>query len=157
VVDTSSDDSESVEQNEIQDHVPLKHHTPRKSARGARGEGCGSTTTRRGTVVSKRHYPLSSSSVRDSQSLPSSSRRGHHRSTVNICHVVAPRSCSADRHGATTSSSGGGIGGTTSSTGNALGGPPPSSTGGSNRVTSLSVSSCNKALGAPSTKKRRLD
>jgi hypothetical protein len=35
VVDTSSNDSEFVEQNEIQDHVPLKHRTPRKSARGA--------------------------------------------------------------------------------------------------------------------------
>jgi hypothetical protein len=37
VVDTSSDDLEFVEQNEIQDHVPLKHGTPRKSTRGARG------------------------------------------------------------------------------------------------------------------------
>jgi hypothetical protein len=37
VVDTSSDDSEFVEQNEIKDHVPLKHHTPRKSERGSRG------------------------------------------------------------------------------------------------------------------------
>jgi hypothetical protein len=42
VFDTSSDDSEFVEQNEIQDHVPLKHHTPRKSARGARVQGHGS-------------------------------------------------------------------------------------------------------------------
>jgi hypothetical protein len=39
LVDTSFDDSEFVEQNEIQDHVPLKHRTPRKSASGARGEG----------------------------------------------------------------------------------------------------------------------
>jgi hypothetical protein len=36
VVDTSYDDSEFVEQNEIQDHVPLKHRTHHKSARGAR-------------------------------------------------------------------------------------------------------------------------
>jgi hypothetical protein len=54
VVDTSSDDSEFVEQNEIQDHVPLKHRTPRKLARGARGEGRGSTATPRGTIFSKR-------------------------------------------------------------------------------------------------------
>jgi hypothetical protein len=39
VVDTSSDDSEFVEQNEIQDPMLLKHRTPRKSARGARGQG----------------------------------------------------------------------------------------------------------------------
>jgi hypothetical protein len=39
VADTSSDDSEFVEQNEMQDHVSLKHRTPRKLARGARGEG----------------------------------------------------------------------------------------------------------------------
>jgi hypothetical protein len=45
VVDTSSDDSKFVEQNEIQDHVPLKHRAPRKSDRGAKGQGCGSTTT----------------------------------------------------------------------------------------------------------------
>jgi hypothetical protein len=38
VVDTSSDDLEFVEENEIQDHVPLKHRTPPKSAKGARGE-----------------------------------------------------------------------------------------------------------------------
>jgi hypothetical protein len=42
VIDTSSDDLEFVEQNEIKDHVPLKHRTPCKSARGARGEGRGS-------------------------------------------------------------------------------------------------------------------
>jgi hypothetical protein len=54
-------------------------------------------------------------------------------------------------------SSSGDIGGTISSMGGAPGGPPPSSTGDSNRATSSSVSSCNKALGAPSTKKRRLD
>jgi hypothetical protein len=59
VVDTSSDNSEFVEQNDIQDHVPLKPRTPRKLARGARSQGHGSTTTRRGTVVSKRRHILS--------------------------------------------------------------------------------------------------
>jgi hypothetical protein len=39
VFDTSSNDSKFVEQNEIQDHVPLKHPTPHKSARGAKGQG----------------------------------------------------------------------------------------------------------------------
>jgi hypothetical protein len=39
LVDTSSDDLEFVEQNEIQDHVHLKHRIPLKSARGARGQG----------------------------------------------------------------------------------------------------------------------
>jgi hypothetical protein len=157
VVDTSSDDSEFVEQNEIQDHVPLKHRTPLKSARGARGQGCGSAATRWGTIVSKRRHPLSSSSVSDSQSLPSSLSRGHHRPTVIIRHGEAPRPCSTGRPGATTSSSSGDIGGTASSAGGALGGPPPSSTSGGNRATSLSVSNCNKASGAPSTKKWRLD
>ena len=157
VVDTSSDDSEFVEQNEIQDHVPLKHRTPRKSARGARGQGRGSTATRRRTVVSKRRHPLSSSSVGGSRSLPSSPSRGHHRPAVIIRHGAALRPCSTCRHGAVTSCSGGGIGGTASSVGGALGGPPPPSTGGGNRATSSSVSSCNKALGAPSTKKRHLD
>jgi hypothetical protein len=37
LLDTSSDDLEFVEHVEIQYQVPLKHHTPRKSARGARG------------------------------------------------------------------------------------------------------------------------
>jgi hypothetical protein len=46
VVDTSFDDSKFVEENEIQDHVPIKHGTPRKSARGARVQRRGSTTTR---------------------------------------------------------------------------------------------------------------
>jgi hypothetical protein len=75
VVDTSSDDSEFLEQNEIQDHVPLKH---RKSARVDRGQGCGSTATRQATSVSKCRHPLSSSSVGGSRSLPSSASRGHH-------------------------------------------------------------------------------
>jgi hypothetical protein len=66
VVDTSSDDSEFVEQNEIQDHVPLKHCTPRKSARGTRGDGRRSTATRRGTVVSKHRHHLSSSLIHSS-------------------------------------------------------------------------------------------
>jgi hypothetical protein len=132
-----------MEQSEIQDHVPLKHRTPCNSARGARGEGHESTTTRWGTVVSKRHHPLSSSSVGGSRSLPSSPSRGHHQPTIIICHGAAPRQCSTSRHGATTSSSGSGIGGMAASTGSALGGPPPSSTGGCNRVTSSSVSSFN--------------
>jgi hypothetical protein len=93
VVNTSSDDSEFVEQNEIQDNVPLKHCTPRKSVRGARGQGHGSTATHRETVVSKRSHPLSSSSVGGSRSLPSSPRRGHNRPTVIICHGAVPRSC----------------------------------------------------------------
>jgi hypothetical protein len=63
VVDTCSYDSEFVEKNEIQDHVRTKHHTTRKSARGARGQGCGSNATSRGNVISKRHHPLSSPSV----------------------------------------------------------------------------------------------
>jgi hypothetical protein len=105
VVDTSSDDLEFVEQNEIQDHVPLKYHTPRKSTRGARGEGRGSTATHRGTVVSKRPHPLSFSSVGGSRSLPSSPSRGHHRAAFMICHGAAPRPCSTGRHGAATSSS----------------------------------------------------
>jgi hypothetical protein len=142
-----------VEQNEIQDHVPLKHHTPRKSARGARGQGRENTATRRGAVVSKRCHPLSSSSVDGSRSLPSSPSRGHHRPAVIIRHGAAPRPCSTGRLGAATSSSGGGIGGTASSAGGALGGPPPSSMSGGNRATSLSMSSCNNAPGAPSTKK----
>jgi hypothetical protein len=75
VVETSSDDSEFVEQNKIQDHVSLKHCTPRKSVRGARGQGRGSTATRWETVVSKRSHPLSSSSVGGSRSLPSSPSR----------------------------------------------------------------------------------
>jgi hypothetical protein len=62
--------------------------------------GCGSTATHQGTFVSKHHHPLSSSSVGRSRSLPSSPRRGHHRSTVIICHGAAPRSCSTDHHGA---------------------------------------------------------
>jgi hypothetical protein len=66
VVDTSSDDSEFVEQNEIEDHVPLKHRTPHKLERGARGQGRESTATRRGTIISKRRHPLSSSSVDNS-------------------------------------------------------------------------------------------
>jgi hypothetical protein len=123
VVDTSSNDSEFVEQNEIQDHVPLKHRTPRKSARGARGQGRGSTATRQGTVISKCRHPLSSSSVGGSRSLPSSPSRGHHRPTVIIRHGAAPRQCSTGRHGAATSSSGGNIRGTASSAGGALGGP----------------------------------
>jgi hypothetical protein len=143
VADTSSDDSEFAEQNEIQDHVPLKHRTPRKSARGARGEGHGSTATHRGTIVSKRCHPLSSSSVSGSRSLPSSPKRGHHYPTVIIRHRAAPRLCSTGRHGVATSSSGGGIGGTTSSAGGTLGCPPPSSTGGGNIATSSSVSNCN--------------
>jgi BRCT domain type II-containing protein len=61
VVDTSYDDSEIVEQHKIQDHVPLKHRTPRKSATGSKSQGRRSTATCRGTVVSKRHHPLSSS------------------------------------------------------------------------------------------------
>jgi hypothetical protein len=48
------------------------------------------------------------------------------------------------------------FGGTTSSTFGTQGGLRPSSTGGSNRATSSSVSSCNKAPGAPLTKKRDL-
>jgi hypothetical protein len=157
VVDTSSDDSEFVEQNEIQDHVPLKHRTPRNSARSARGEGRRSTATRRGTVVSKRCHPLSSSSVSGSRSLPSSSSRGHHRPAVIIRHGAAPGPCATGHHGAATSSSGDGIGGTASSVGGALGGSPPSCASGGNRATSSSVSSCNKVPGAPSTKKRCLD
>jgi hypothetical protein len=62
LVDTSSDISEFVKQIEIQDHVPLKHRTPRELARGARDQGRGSTATHRGTVISKHHHPLSSSS-----------------------------------------------------------------------------------------------
>jgi hypothetical protein len=157
LVDTSYDDSKFVKQNEIQDHVPLKHRTPRKSARGASGEGRRRTATHRGTVISKRHHPLSSSLVGGSRSLPSSPSIGHHRPAVIIRHEVAPRPCSTSHPGAATSSSVGSIGGTTSSAGGALGGPLPSSTDGSNRATSSSVSSCNKVSGAPSTKKRRLD
>jgi hypothetical protein len=137
--------------------VPLKHRTPRKSTRGARGEGCGSTATRQGTVVSKRHHPFSSSSVGDSRSLPSSSSRGHHQPAVIIRHGAVPRPCMTGRNVAATSSSGGGIGGMTSSAGGALGGLSPSSTGAGNKGTSSSVSSCNKVLGAPSTKKQCLD
>jgi hypothetical protein len=149
VVNTSSDDSEFVEQNEIQDHVPLKHR--------CQGSGSGNTATRQGTVVSKRRHPLSSSSVGGNRARPSSPSRGHHRPAVVIRHGVAPRPCSIVRHGEATSSSGGGIGGMTSSADGALGGPPPSSTGDGNRATSSSVSSCNKALSAPSRKKRCLD
>jgi hypothetical protein len=143
--------------NEIQDYVPLKYRTPRKSAKGTRGQGRGSTATRRGTIVSKRCHPLSSSSVGGSRSQLSSSSRGHHRLTVIIRHGAAPRSCSTGRHGAATSSSGGDIGGTGSSTGGTLVGLPPSSTRGGNRAISLSVRSCNKVPGAPSTKKWHLD
>jgi hypothetical protein len=145
-----------VEQNEIQDHVPLKHRTPRNSARDTRGQGRGSTATHWGTVVSKRRHPVSSSSVSGSRSLPSSSSRGHHRPVVIIHHGAAPGPCSTGRHGAATPSFSGDIGGTASSAGGTLGGPPPSSTGGGNRLISSSVSSCNKASGAPSTKKRHL-
>jgi hypothetical protein len=76
---------------------------------------------------------------------------------VIIRHGAALRPCSTGCHRAAASSSGDDIGGTTSSAGGALGGPPPSSTGGGNRATSSSMSSCNKALGAPSTKKQHLD
>jgi hypothetical protein len=157
VVDTSSDDSEFVEQNEIQDHVPLKHRTPHKSVRGARGQGHGSTATHRRTIVSKRYHPLSSTSVGDSRSLPSSPSKGHHRLDIIIRHGAAPRPSSTSRHGAATSSSDGNIGGMASSSSGTLEGLPPSSTGGSNRATSSSVSSCNKMSGAPSTKKQHLN
>jgi hypothetical protein len=157
VVDTSSDDSEFVEQNEIQNHVPLKHLTPRKSARGASGQGCGSTATCRGTVISKHCHPRSFSSVGGSRSLPSSPSTGHHRPAIIIRQGAAPSPCSIGLPGAAASSSSGGIRGTASSEGSALGGPPPSSTGGGNRVTSSSMSSCNKAPCAPSTEKWRLD
>jgi hypothetical protein len=146
-----------VEQNEIQDHVPLKYCTPRKSARGAKGQGRGSTATHRETDVSKCRHPLSSSSVGGSRSLPSSSSRGHQRLAVIIRHGAAPRLCSTVRHGAATSSFGGSIGGMASAMGGALGGPPPSSTGGGNRATSSSMSNYNKVSGEPSTKKRCLD
>jgi hypothetical protein len=86
VVDTSSDDLEFLEQNDIQDYVPLKHRTPRKSARGAKREGCGSTATRKRTVVSKRRHLLSYSLVGGGRSLPSSPSRGHHRPVVIIRH-----------------------------------------------------------------------
>jgi hypothetical protein len=141
-----------VDQIEIQDHVPLKHHTPRKSARGARGQGCRSSATQWGS-----RHPPSSSSVGGSRSLPSSLSRGHHRPTFIICQEVAPRPCSTSLHGAAPSSSSGGIVGTAPSAGGTLGGPPPTSMGGVKRVTSSSVSSCNKAPGARSTKKRCLD
>jgi hypothetical protein len=157
VVDTSFDDSEIVEQNEIQDHVPPKHRTPRKSARRVRAQGCKSMATRRGTIVSKCRHPLSSSFVSGSRSLPSSPSRGHHRPVVIIRHGEVPRLCSTDRHGAATSSFGSGIGGTASSAGGALGGLPPSSTSSGSRATSSSVSSCDKVSGAPSKKKRHFD
>jgi hypothetical protein len=71
VVDTSSDDSEFVEQNEIQD-VPLKHRTPRKSARGARVRGA------EAPPLAGELSSLSSSAVGSSRSLPSSLSRAHH-------------------------------------------------------------------------------
>jgi hypothetical protein len=60
--DISSDDPEFVEQIEIQDHVPLKHRTPRESARGVRGQDHRST-------------PLAGDCHLQAPSSPS---RGHH-------------------------------------------------------------------------------
>jgi hypothetical protein len=91
----------------------------------------------------------------------------HRSAVVDLCHPrraeaiihhgAALRPCSTVHHGVVPSSSGGSIGGTTSSAGGTQGGPPPSSMGGGNIATSSSVSSCNKAPGAPSTEKGHLD
>jgi hypothetical protein len=124
--------------------------TPRKSTRGARGQGRSSITTHQGTVVSKRRHVLSSSSIGSSRSSAYLPSRGHHRPAIIIRLRAVPRLCSIVHHGATTSSSGSSIGGTTSSVDGALGGPPPSSTGGGNRATSSSVSIYNMASGASS-------
>jgi hypothetical protein len=153
VVDTSSDDSEFVEQNEIQDHVPLKHCTLTSQqvvpwVRAAEAlPFAGELTSPSAVTFSHPHqsaaddlcHPRRAEAIIDR---PSSSamewRQGRARPTAmewRHHHLAAA------------------LEGRPHPQGGVLGGPPPSSTGGGNRATSLSVSSCNMAPGAPWTKK----
>jgi hypothetical protein len=145
VVDTCSYDSEFVEKNEIQDHVRTKHHTTRKSGRGARDSG-----VRKQRHSSGKCYLQASSSsliIIGRRQLISTILAEQRPSSTNYDHSPwsGPKAVLDRPPWRVTSSSGGGVGGTTSSAGCALRVLPPSSIYGGNRATSSSVSNCNKA------------